>query len=294
MKNEDDINTIKVAFEERLFHYGLIVAFIYTLIEVLHDFLIHSSTAVKYIGIFNLILILVLYRAYLKNYTVSIIIFYGQALFTLGFWWNSTAGWGGSTPYTSIVLMVFIIFTSHGYLQVITLALYGLAIISLAYVPLPGWFGFPNDSYTLTSLEADFFLNTLTLILITVYLKAKFHSYTESVELTNERLRKSSETLVAQTKSLSEQQMQLNAVRNNLEDMISAKIDEVQDKAKTLKDYAFVNAHHVRGPLARIFGLIYLMELEGMNHYQSQTLHKIKVEAENMDAIIKRINEITS
>jgi signal transduction histidine kinase len=137
-------------------------------------------------------------------------------------------------------------------------------------------------------------VNTLTLILIVWHLKMRFFSYRESVEMANEELSNASETLDAQTRQLHEQQVELNAIRNNLEDIVSVKTREVLKKSDVLKEYAFVNAHHVRGPLARILGLIHLIELEEGSHPQSGTLDKIKQEAEKMDAIIQRINEITS
>ncbi|HEX5168864.1 MAG TPA: hypothetical protein VFW11_06805, partial [Cyclobacteriaceae bacterium] len=98
----------------------------------------------------------------------------------------------------------------------------------------------------------------------------------------------------AQTKKLHEQKAQLNKIRSNLESMISIKTSEAQDKADILKEYAFVNAHHVRGPLARVLGLIYLIELEDKGNPTSEALHKIKKDAQEMDNIIKKINEVIS
>ena len=59
-----------------------------------------------------------------------------------------------------------------------------------------------------------------------------------------------------QNQQLYQQQEELNILRNNLEKIISGKIIESQYKAEILKEYSFVNSHHVRAPLARVLGLI--------------------------------------
>ncbi len=141
-------------------------------------------------------------------------------------------------------------------------------------------------------MEFDFLVNTSVLILVTFYLKENFISFRESVEENNVQLRKSSETLIEQTRQLYTQQRELNEIRNKLEATIPEKINEVQNRADVLKEYAFINAHHVRGPLARVLGLIYLIELENNGKASPEALHKIKRSAEDMDAIIGKINRI--
>jgi len=278
----------------RLFLYGLYLAVAFRLIQTTHQILVGSPLPIILLGVFNLLLILYFLHIYPEKFTLSVIIFYGMALCSSLFFWNDTGGWDGSRPYTLIVLVVAIVITSHGVLQVALLAAYGLVMLMLSTVTLPEWTGSRNDNYSVLSLEFDFLVNTLTLILIVWHLKMRFFSYRESVEVANEELSNASETLDAQTRQLHEQQVELNAIRNNLEDIVSVKTREVLEKSDVLKTYAFVNAHHVRGPLARILGLIHLIELEEGSHPQSGTLDKIKQEAEKMDAIIQRINEITS
>jgi signal transduction histidine kinase len=140
----------------------------------------------------------------------------------------------------------------------------------------------------------DFLVMTLILVAITLYLKNSFFSFRDSAEQNNIRLLESSQTLTHQNQKLLEQQAQLNAIRSNLEEITLSKISEVHRKAETLKEYAFINAHHVRGPLARVLGLISLIELENQNQQKSDTLNSIKKEALEMDNIISKITDVIS
>ena len=63
------------------------------------------------------------------------------------------------------------------------------------------------------------------------------------------RLKKSTEKLMDQTQQLYQQQVELNILRNDLEKIISGKISESQNKAEILKEYSFVNSHHVTGAI---------------------------------------------
>lgn len=54
-----------------------------------------------------------------------------------------------------------------------------------------------------------------------------------------------------------------------------------------LQNYAYANAHEVRGPLARILGLVYLIEINGMD---LQSADLIKKSALELDDIIKKIS----
>lgn len=293
MKTLGSINKVKHAFEIRLFQYGLIVSILFRTFQTIHEYLVGSPLPVMIVGLCNLALALFLLSIYRKHFTLAAIVFYYMVLVTSVVVWNHSGGWEGPRPYVLLVLIVFVIITSHGFLQIITLTSYGLLLIYLSQATLPASWGQPNENYSLLSLEVDFFVNTLILVLVTLYLKVKFFEYKKEAEKTNERLQKTSETLEAQTLQLHEQQTELNAIRNNLESMITLKVQEVNEKADVLKDYAFVNAHNVRGPLARVLGLINLIELEGKGHPQFDTLDKIKREARKMDTIVQRINEVT-
>ena len=292
MKTMENSKDIIQRFEIRVFGYAMIVAFVFRLIRLVHEYMTDSPKPILLLGVFNLLLFAVVFVFFRRFFKTAFLIFYFQVLLTSILTWNNAGGWNGSVPYLLLVMMVGIVITSHGFLQIITLLVYGLVIFLFGTTTTLNSFSSPNSNYSLLSREIDFLMNTAVLILITFYLKENFLSYRESVELANTQLKEASDKLVDQTRQLHAQEVELSTIRNDLEKIISEKINETQTKAETLKEYAFVNAHHVRAPLARVLGLIDLIELEGKHKPSSDALHKIKRDAQEIDIILRKINAI--
>jgi signal transduction histidine kinase len=84
---------------------------------------------------------------------------------------------------------------------------------------------------------------------------------------------------------------ELAALNENLESIINEKTEKIKEKNKHLADIAYANAHTIRGPLARILGLLNLSKLEPGN--SEFYLSKICDEATQMDktlfAVTRRI-----
>jgi len=268
---------------------------IFRAIRSVHELMIDSPPAVLLLGGFNLLLFGIVFSLHRKHFHIAYAIFFFQILITSIFTWNNAGGWNGSVPYILFLVVIGVVITSHGFLQVVTLLAYGFVIFLFAFTTSLNTFSMHNPNYSLLSREFDFLANTAILILLTFYLKENFLSYRESVELNNERLKKSTEKLMEQTDQLYQQQVELNILRNNLEQIISGKISESQNQAEILKEYSFVNSHHVRAPLARVLGLIDLIEVENKrNKSSSNVLHNIKTDAEELDDILRKINKVIS
>lgn len=280
------------SFERRVFHYGLIVAIVFRLIRSVHEYMIDSPLPVLFLGGFNLLLFVVIFLLYRKHFRMAFAIFFFQILLTSILTWNNAGGWNGSVPYVLLVAMVGIAITSHGILQFTALFAYCITILLLSSTTILDSFSAVNNSYSLMSREVDFFTHTALLFLITFYLKEKFVSYRKSVVIANESLKVSSEKLIQQTEQLRQQKASLTRLRNDLEKAVTEKINEAQNKSEILDEYSFINAHHVRAPLARVLGLIPLIELEHAENSARESLQKIKSDAEEIDGILSKINSI--
>lgn len=293
MEISDNVDVVKHKLEMQLFLYAMYIAIAFRVIQTAHHILIESPLAVILPGVLNLLLLWFFLHRYPKGFRIMLLVFFCMPLISNFFFWNETGGWDGSRPYTLMVLVIGIVLTSHGATQIALLLAYGAVLAILSVVDLPAWIGTRNPNYSTPSVEFDFLVNSLMVILIVVHLKTRFSSYRASVGRTNEELTRVTETLDSQTKQLRKQQLELDSLRNNLESMVAERIREVRAKSAVLKEYAFVNAHHVRAPLARVLGLIYLIELENGYDGQPERLHRIKTEARRMDSIIQQINDIT-
>lgn len=93
-----------------------------------------------------------------------------------------------------------------------------------------------------------------------------------------------------QKNELLTRQNELNAINDNLEGLVNERSEKIILKNEQLTKYAFTNAHSVRGPLARILGLITVTKLETEHDY-AFFFDKVKKEAENIDKILKEINK---
>lgn len=73
----------------------------------------------------------------------------------------------------------------------------------------------------------------------------------------------------------------------NLKDML----DDMQLRNKKLAEYAFINSHMLRAPLVRILGLAELVSKEVILSEHQELLESFKTSAEELDAIVTKINE---
>ncbi|NHE59715.1 PAS domain S-box protein [Cyclobacterium plantarum] len=74
-----------------------------------------------------------------------------------------------------------------------------------------------------------------------------------------------------------------------------AYIETIEEQNKRLKDIAWIQSHVVRAPLARLMGLVSLLEveLEGLSKDKKELLDHVLVSASELDEVIKDINSKT-
>jgi ligand-binding sensor domain-containing protein len=125
----------------------------------------------------------------------------------------------------------------------------------------------------------------------------------QSIELkkVNDMLHENQHEITAQNEELSQQSQKLTLANNEiiqlnltLEKKIKEKTLHLRTQNEKLKDYAYYNAHKIRGPLARILGLIILMQEESDTLQMTVYLSLLKIVADELDTKIKEINDILS
>jgi signal transduction histidine kinase len=91
-----------------------------------------------------------------------------------------------------------------------------------------------------------------------------------------------------QNKELSTQKSILDEMNQNLERLVESRTTRIREQSSILYRYAFNNAHKVRGPVARILGLVQLSEIKaGLT--DNEILAMVKTESYQLDKIIKEI-----
>jgi len=108
-------------------------------------------------------------------------------------------------------------------------------------------------------------------------------------------LKSKSDEVQEQNEKLIQSQERLNEINEHLEDLVSKKTADIKAQNEKILKYAYSNAHHVRGPVARLLGLIQLSKLDTELDYP-WFLEKVEYTAKEVDAIIhgisKELNEI--
>src|SRR5204862_3410314 len=85
--------------------------------------------------------------------------------------------------------------------------------------------------------------------------------------------------------------VEIERVNANLEALVDQRTKTIQEKNEVLTEYAYFNAHQIRGPLARILGLINIFNLEKKDSQEKQ-LAMLQQAGNELDDAIKKINKL--
>jgi glucan phosphoethanolaminetransferase (alkaline phosphatase superfamily) len=96
-------------------------------------------------------------------------------------------------------------------------------------------------------------------------MKKRYDAAFKSLADKNLELYEKSNEIETQNEELVQSQESLNQLNLNLENLVQERTQKIQQQNYQLIKYAYSNAHHVRGPVARILGLIQLSKMENIN-----------------------------
>jgi signal transduction histidine kinase len=85
---------------------------------------------------------------------------------------------------------------------------------------------------------------------------------------------------------------QIKAINENLEQTVLERTSLLQKQNMQLTEYAFINAHKLRAPLASILGLINMMMTGLSDEEQKQTLIHLKKSSEQLDEVVHSISSL--
>lgn len=85
---------------------------------------------------------------------------------------------------------------------------------------------------------------------------------------------------------------QLAELNKNLEDAVRKRTSELETQNRQLTEYAFINSHLLRAPLARVLGLSQLVAREVSTAHERELLHALEASAHELDQIIRKISEL--
>jgi tetratricopeptide (TPR) repeat protein len=157
-----------------------------------------------------------------------------------------------------------------------------------------------NQRYFLVGLIS---LLSIFIVIVRAYLINK--TYSKKLYNTNKTLSTTQKEVIKQNYTLSEQSAELMtqaeelkssheeliAINDNLESMVNQRSQEIIEKNKMLEEYAFINAHKLRAPVARLLGLMQLIDAAKNTGEVDVYLTLCKNEIKDLDRIIWAIKE---
>jgi len=84
--------------------------------------------------------------------------------------------------------------------------------------------------------------------------------------------------------------VEINKLNESLEEKVQERTEEIRMQNQKLVEYAFFTAHEVRGPLARILGLVELVKVKQLKHEREEIISRLQVSANELDEILRQVN----
>jgi signal transduction histidine kinase len=103
-------------------------------------------------------------------------------------------------------------------------------------------------------------------------------------------LTESNQQLLSLNEELTSSTEEVRALNDNLEKIVHSRTEKINTQLKQLEKYAHMNSHEVRGPLARVLGLVGLIKIDKQNGADPAIIDKLEVAAEELDEVVKKMN----
>lgn len=112
----------------------------------------------------------------------------------------------------------------------------------------------------------------------------------EELYATNEEIQQKNEQLQASEEQLLESAEELRVINENLNTLVEERTQKLLAQNETLLHHSFIHGHKVRSPLARIQGLVNLINLEGdLKDKGKDLLYHLNLSANELDAILNEV-----
>lgn len=144
----------------------------------------------------------------------------------------------------------------------------------------------------INSLSFNYFFNSAIVALVVVYIKVGFDNEREEIEAQNQYLDRINEEISLKNELLSNQQLQIKTIQNNLEQLVHERTLELETRNRELQTYAYDNAHIVRRPLSNILSLLDIINQEDRSKTRNAQLREIRKKAKDLDEVVRKINMI--
>lgn len=120
-------------------------------------------------------------------------------------------------------------------------------------------------------------------------LKYRYDQLVKSLQELNLNLFEKSQEIEAQNEELLQAHESLNSMNATLERAVMERTEKIRSQNEVLIKFSYTNAHHLRGPVARLLGLARIWKLESRPD-PGFFLGQVEAQALEIDAVIRQIN----
>lgn len=285
------------AIEKDILQYGLIIGIVYEFYQTTISLIpvLYLENALINILLTLLLVFLLVMAQRRKHVQLTAFVLHVVALGGFTYFWSTNGGLAGTVPSFLCAYVAFIVVTSHGVYRWVGLSLFTMLV--LTFISFPQWLGMKGfhepEKIGAMQTAIDYLVIATIIVIIVLYIKKKFIFYREQVAKRNKQLKHVAHTLHQQNLELATREEETRAINDNLEAIVHERTQEMENKNQALAEFAFINAHMLRGPVCRIIGLLQLMEREPERYDPAQLQHWKKT-MEEIDAQIQNINKVLS
>lgn len=183
----------------------------------------------------------------------------------------------------SVMLKGKIMWVMHG----ITFVLINGVFIYQAYHPEISDFNHRSDTVTISIAYSVLYI---VLTYAAAMLKSGYDRINGRLSLANDELRVRADKIEVQNIELKKVHEELNELNKGLESLVNERTKKLQERTEKLEKYSFSNAHHLRGPIARLLGLIKLRKLEKQPDIDF-FFEKVEDQINEIDEVVRQINK---
>ncbi|HTH57591.1 MAG TPA: tetratricopeptide repeat protein [Cyclobacteriaceae bacterium] len=120
------------------------------------------------------------------------------------------------------------------------------------------------------------------------YYRVKLHN--NEILVLNEQIKKQRDSSVEKSIKIESLHKELSEINKSLEDTIEQRTEALKDQTKHMEAYAFITAHKLRAPLARVMGIVNLLERDVPMDEQRLLLEHLKNASGELDSVIRSLS----
>lgn len=136
-------------------------------------------------------------------------------------------------------------------------------------------------------------VSILLVLLAVVWYRAsvRYKRISSSLFQRNIEVNQQKEEIETQAEELRKANLKISQINESLEEKVKERTAELEQQNKQLAEYAFINAHLLRGPLANIMGIVGLLEDSPRDESEQELVEILRTSTDKLNEVVHKINK---